>query len=64
MNFIAALDTSEGLCSDLDIVYIWQAFLITFDPKFLTVPSNLLPVSLTEGSYNWESLILISGRAE
>lgn len=63
---MAALDTPESLCSDLDIVYTWQAFfsLITFDAKFLTVPSNLLSVSLTKGSYNWESLILVSGRAE
>lgn len=63
---MAALDTPESLCSDLDIVYTRQAFfsLITFDAKFLTVPSNLLSVSLTEGSYNWESLILVSGRAE
>lgn len=53
LNFIAALDTSESLCSDLHIVFTWQSFLITFDLKFLTIPSNLLPVSLTEGSYNW-----------
>lgn len=53
LNFIAALDTSERLCSDLHIVYTWQSFLTTFDPKFLTIPSNLLPVSLTEVSYNW-----------
>lgn len=66
MNLLAALDTPESLCSDLDIVYTWQAFfsLITFDAKFLTVPSNLLSVRLTEGSYNWESLILVAGRAE
>lgn len=34
---MAALDTPESLCSDLDIVYTWQSFyffLITFHAKF------------------------------
>lgn len=26
LNFVAALDTPEGLCNDLDIVYTWQSF--------------------------------------
>lgn len=64
LEFVGALDTPEGLCSDLGIVYTWKSFLITFDPKFSTVLSYLLPVSLTEGSYNWESVNLLSGRAE
>lgn len=26
LNFVVALDTPEGLCNDLDIVYTWQSF--------------------------------------